>query len=285
MNYFLGNGAQVDAKNVIQLLEKELEEERAKSTSFIGEVESLSNLFAELETENSRLVKVLSEKEQVLSKVMGERLRGRQLLTTIKEENRALSQGRDIDNDKIKVLAAAVDASKKLVAEATAASNKALEETRVMAAQLEKRRRIADEATVSARTAIAEKEEMKRERDAYMAKAEKAAVGTEENRFKVERLTEENAELKKRLEAAEAVNKSNGRSTTNGDMIRDEMIRELRKKLNCSVVTSKPKEVVLLRCGHLFSRQCTDNLVATRNRKCPICGKAFGTDDVRSVFF
>ena len=126
---------------------------------------------------------------------------------------------------------------------------------------------------------------MKRERDAYMERAEKSAVGVEENRNAVNRLTEENADLKRRLEMAECANRSNGRNSTSSDMIRDEMIRELRKKLNCSVLTNKQKEVVLLRCGHLFSRQCTDDLVAARNRKCPICGKAFGTDDVKNVFF
>lgn len=242
-------------------------------------------MYSELEAENNRVQKILVEKEQVLSKVMGERLRARQLLTTIKEENKALSQGRDIDHDRIKGLTAVVASTKKVVAEATAASNKAVEETRILAAQLEKRRRIADDATVSARTSTAEKEEMKLERDSYMALAETSAVGTEENKFAVKRLTEENADLRKRLAAQEATIKANGKNPANGESVRDEMIRELRKKLNCSVVTSCRKEVVLTRCGHLFSKKCTDDLIATRNRKCPICGRPFGLDDVQMIFF
>lgn len=273
--------AQPDATALVKRLQQDLEEERAKSAGFIQEVESLSNMFAEVEGENDRLVKVIAENEQVLSKVMAERLRGRQLLTTVKEENRALLQGREIDNEKIKSLNACVAASKKLAVEATAASNKALEEARALGATLEKRRRIADEATVSARTALAEKEEMKRERDAYIVREAQTALSVQEDRFNLERQKEELANMTKRFTAAEAANMSNGRP----DSIRDEIIRELRKKLNCSVVTSKPKEVVLLRCGHLFSKQCTEDLVAARNRKCPICGKPFGTDDIRSVFF
>lgn len=244
-------------------------------------------MFGEVESENERLVKLLTEKDQVLSKVMAERLRGRQLLTTIKEENRALTQGRDIDADQIKMLTAAVATSKKAAAEATVAMNKGLEESRALASTLEKRRRIADEATVSARAATAEKEEMKRERDAYQARAEQIAVDYPEDKFQSKRLAEKLADAEKRAEEAEEARQEsieNGRAT-NVDSIRDEIIRELRKKLNCSIVTTRPKEVVLLRCGHLFSRQCTDNLIATRNRKCPICGKPFGNDDVRNVFF
>lgn len=280
---------QTDGKEHIRRLQKDLEDERKKSAGFIDEVESLSNMFAEVESENERLVNLLNEKEQILSRVMAERLRGRQLLTTVKEENRALTQGRDIDNDKIKALTAAVAASKKAASEATVAANKGQEEMRVLAATLEKRRRIADEATVMARTARAEKEEMKRERDAYLARAEQVALNYAEDKFQSKRLSEQLSAAERRiqdLEERQRERTENGRaSDVESDTIRDQIIMQLRSKLNCSVVTTRPKEVVLLRCGHLFSRQCTDNLIATRNRKCPICGKAFGNDDVRNVFF
>ena len=61
-------------------------------------------------------------------------------------------------------------------------------------------------------------------------------------------------------------------------------MKEYRKMRNCSVKTDKPKELVL-RCGHLFSRQCVDDLVAARNRKCPICKKAFSNEEVRPIYF
>lgn len=269
----------------IQILRRELDEERKKSAMFICEVESLSNMFAELESENSRIVKQLAEKEQVLSRIMGERLRARQLLTTVKEENKALNQGRTIDNDRIKALTAQLAVCKKHVSDAFAARNAAVEESRKQAAQSERRRRIADDATLTARTAIAEKEEMKKERDAYMARAESKAVGVEDNRFAVQRLTEENAMLKKQLEIQDAAIKANGKSNSNGDVIRDEIISELTKKLNCSVLPSQRKNVVLTRCGHLFSKQCTDDLITTRNRKCPMCGRMFGLDDILPVYF
>lgn len=272
-------------QELVSSVKVELENERKKSSGFINEVESLSMMYGELESENSRIQKLLVEKEQVLSKVMSERLRARQQLTTVKEENRALAQGRTTDQERIKQLAEALSCNKQLVKAANHSSNKAMEETRMMSGQLEKRQRIADEASVSARTAIAEREEMKVERDALASMIESSAVDAQGNKFDVRRLTEENRELKKRLMSLEESVRPNEKKAANGEAVRDEIIRELTKKLNCSVMTNCRKEVVLTRCGHLFSKKCTDNLIATRNRKCPICGRAFGLDDVQMIFF
>ncbi|KAA8496524.1 E3 ubiquitin-protein ligase BRE1-like 1 [Porphyridium purpureum] len=65
---------------------------------------------------------------------------------------------------------------------------------------------------------------------------------------------------------------------------RDYQISELRRKLKCSINADQDKEVVIVRCGHLFSRRCVDDLIASRNRKCPACHEKFGQDDVRSIF-
>lgn len=265
-----------------------MEEERTKSTEFVQEIMSLSSMFGEVDGENKRLVKLLAEKEAVLSRVLAERLRGRQMLTTIREENRALTQGREMDAEKIKHLNTAIASSKQVTQEASAALAKAQEEARSLAATLEKRRRIADEATVKCAAASAEKDEMKRERDALLIKSEKVIVDYKDNKFEVERLQEKlsdsEARIKQLQEAIEEQKSERGK-VLEEDSVRDEIIRDLNKKLNCSVVTNHPKEVVLLRCGHLFSRQCTENLISSRNRKCPICGKPFGNDDVRNVFF
>lgn len=272
---------------MITRIQQDLEEERLKSAGFIEEVESLSTMFSEVESDNEKLGKLLTEKEQILSKVMAERLRGRQLLTTVKEQNRVLTQGREVDGEKIKSLTTAVAASKKAAQEANAACLKGQLEARELASTLEKRRRIADDATVSSRTAIAEKEEMRRERDVHIARVEQVLLEYNKDRFQAKRLREQLEEAERRVKEAEETlqrHMENGH-TSNEDSIRDEIIRELGKKLNCSIVTSRPKEVGLFRCGHLFSRQCTDNLIATRNRKCPICGKPFSNDDVRSIFF
>lgn len=272
-------------------LQRAIDNERAKSNSFIQEVESLSNMFGEVEADNKRLVKQLAEKEAMLSRVMAERLRGRQLLTTIKEENRALTHGRELDANKIKQLMTAIVVSKKIAHEGNAALAKSQEEVRMLSSTLEKRRRIADEATKNLRSVTAERDEIKRERDTFQSRAEVAIAQGKDDAFNIRRARErcrgyEDAKMHADVTIRRLRNELNqSRIRGEDDFIKDGIIQEMRKRLHCSVVTSEEKAVVLLRCGHLFSRKCTDDLIATRNRKCPICGKPFGNDDVRSVFF
>ncbi|KAG5187981.1 hypothetical protein JKP88DRAFT_262346 [Tribonema minus] len=63
-----------------------------------------------------------------------------------------------------------------------------------------------------------------------------------------------------------------------------EEAQELRKALRCSVCSSRQKDCVLTKCYHMFCRQCVDENLRARNRKCPACGKVFGADDVHSIY-
>jgi E3 ubiquitin-protein ligase BRE1 len=55
--------------------------------------------------------------------------------------------------------------------------------------------------------------------------------------------------------------------------------------LRCSVCRERFKEVCINRCFHLFCRQCIDNSLKSRQRKCPACGEKFGQDDVKTIYF
>jgi E3 ubiquitin-protein ligase BRE1 len=283
--------AKPNAAQLVARLEADLRAQRDKCSSFIEEVESLSVMFGDLEAENARLVKLLAEKDSVLSKVMGEKLRGRQQLATVKEEARSLAQGREFDQEKIKNLTMQVSVSKRAVLESALAANRAADEARCVAQQLVQQRNVASEATVSARTTAAERDAVQNERDAAVAQAEDGHVKGETSAFVGRRLAEANEEVKRQLaeevarrREAEAAAAANGAGAGGNESLRDEIIQELMKKLHCSVVTNQPKEVALVRCGHMLSRQCVDQLVSQRSRKCPLCGLPFSGSDVLNVF-
>lgn len=42
---------------------------------------------------------------------------------------------------------------------------------------------------------------------------------------------------------------------------------------------------VQYRCFHLFCKECIDENLRNRSRKCPACGEKFGQDDVTPVYF
>jgi len=55
--------------------------------------------------------------------------------------------------------------------------------------------------------------------------------------------------------------------------------------LRCSVCKDRFKSVAITRCFHLFCKECIDENLRNRHRKCPACGEKFGQDDVRNIFF
>jgi len=51
----------------------------------------------------------------------------------------------------------------------------------------------------------------------------------------------------------------------------------------CAVCRGRFKNTAIRTCGHVFCRQCADERIASRSRKCPNCGRAFAATDLFSV--
>eukprot|EP00644_Phytophthora_capsici_P000008 jgi/Phyca11/525476/estExt2_fgenesh1_pm.C_PHYCAscaffold_40002 len=62
-------------------------------------------------------------------------------------------------------------------------------------------------------------------------------------------------------------------------------LRDLQKLVNCSVCQDRRKDVIISKCFHMFCKECIENNLKSRNRKCPTCKKMFGHDDVKTVWF
>ncbi|KAI9864533.1 MAG: E3 ubiquitin-protein ligase bre1 [Trichoglossum hirsutum] len=59
-----------------------------------------------------------------------------------------------------------------------------------------------------------------------------------------------------------------------------EMLRALAL---CNVCRSRFKNTVIKSCGHVFCKECVDERISSRSRKCPTCGKSFPTNDHMAV--
>lgn len=55
--------------------------------------------------------------------------------------------------------------------------------------------------------------------------------------------------------------------------------------LRCSVCKDRFKDCAITRCFHLFCKECIEENLRNRHRKCPACGEKFGADDIQRVFF
>lgn len=58
----------------------------------------------------------------------------------------------------------------------------------------------------------------------------------------------------------------------------------LKSRLACPVCNTRDKKCILLRCRHMFCKECVDVNIKNRSRKCPACGGRFDTKDVADVW-
>ncbi|ORZ32755.1 hypothetical protein BCR44DRAFT_1439535 [Catenaria anguillulae PL171] len=64
----------------------------------------------------------------------------------------------------------------------------------------------------------------------------------------------------------------------------EDLLQNYRQLLQCGVCQHRFKDTVLVKCMHTFCRGCIDLRIETRQRKCPTCGDAFGSGDVKQLF-
>jgi predicted nucleic acid-binding Zn-ribbon protein len=62
------------------------------------------------------------------------------------------------------------------------------------------------------------------------------------------------------------------------------LLQYYRSAVRCRVKPDQEKDRAIKGCGHCFSKAAVDELVAARNRKCPVCGQRFAPEDVIPIF-
>lgn len=102
---------------------------------------------------------------------------------------------------------------------------------------------------------------------------------------KIEREKEANkiAALMSKITENNLNNNNNSSSTTQTDEMK--MLEMTLNMLRCSVCKDRFKQVIITKCYHLFCKECINENLKNRNRKCPACGEKFGQDDVKLVYF
>ncbi|KAK9763155.1 E3 ubiquitin-protein ligase bre1 [Basidiobolus ranarum] len=89
------------------------------------------------------------------------------------------------------------------------------------------------------------------------------------------RLEEECTSLKKKVASL---------TSNQGESELAQMCDEYKALLKCNSCNIRFKSHVLMRCMHVFCRECIDSRIETRQRKCPNCGEGFGANDVKQIY-
>ncbi|KAK0605197.1 hypothetical protein LWI29_024049 [Acer saccharum] len=116
-----------------------------------------------------------------------------------------------------------------------------------------------------------------KEHEQIQRKTDEARRELEIERCEKKKLAEDLAELNKQIAELTA---ETGEAAV--QKLQDE-IKDCKSILKCGVCFDRPKEVVILKCYHLFCNPCIQRNLEIRHRKCPGCGTPFGQNDVRFV--
>ena len=94
-----------------------------------------------------------------------------------------------------------------------------------------------------------------------------------------------------RLEQAVAsgniAGESSGHSSAGGSFSVDQLktqISVLKGRLSCPVCHYRDKECIILRCRHMHCKQCVDECISNRSRKCPTCNVKFSENEIGDVW-
>ena len=64
----------------------------------------------------------------------------------------------------------------------------------------------------------------------------------------------------------------------------EQQLDTYKRLVRCSVCNDRAKNTVITRCYHCFCKECIDDNLEKRIRKCPGCGTSFGDKDVHSLW-
>ncbi|KAK6218997.1 spindle assembly checkpoint kinase [Pestalotiopsis sp. IQ-011] len=111
-----------------------------------------------------------------------------------------------------------------------------------------------------------------------LAKSKDTASATAKERASI--LETENEKLKVRLES---MSKDRDKWKTKSLSNSSEEEEMLRKLATCSVCHNNFKNTAIKTCGHIFCRNCINDRINNRMRKCPNCSKMFDKLDIMTV--
>jgi len=239
---------------------------------------------------NSRLLKQASEKDEINAKSLSTILHLKQLTEQISKEKKKLEQ-QVKSAGQLALAARLASNARERVAEEFANEEKALKK---QLGELENKCSVLATEKVHAEGKLSqEKARMSGLiSDAYKAKirCEELAVESTKVQEQKQKIIESLAIAKR--EACEATSLSQKLANSKGGGLAagftaDQLstqVSHLKSRLACPVCNVRDKKCILLRCRHMFCKQCVDENVKNRSRKCPACGGRFDTKDIADIW-
>ncbi|KAM1331737.1 hypothetical protein FF1_044140 [Malus domestica] len=248
-----------------------------EAEAYISEIETIGQAYEDMQMQNQHLLQQVTERDDYNIKLVSESVKAKQAQSFVVSDKQALAKQLQQVNTSLESLKIRVSHGEEQMMALPIDAIKTAEEDRQLAVNVE---------TVKWELADSEKE-LQWLKSAF-ASSEKEHVHTEKDIDDIRLELDNERSSRKNLE--EQLGELNGivaeMSSETGEAAIQKLQTEIKfckNILQCSVCTDRPKEVVIVKCYHLFCNYCVQKNLEIRHRKCPACGTPFGQNDIRFV--
>ncbi|XP_014504949.1 E3 ubiquitin-protein ligase BRE1-like 2 isoform X1 [Vigna radiata var. radiata] len=270
--------AKLDAseRGILELTEA-IKVKEAEAEAYISEIETIGQAYEDMQTQNQNLLDQVIERDDYNIKLVSDSVKAKQAYNTLLTQKQALAKqlqqlNTSIENSKARI-AHSEEQMKTILSEAI----KCNQEEKHLAVTLEFARWELADAEKELKLLKSSVSSSEKEYDQIQKDTEAIEMELESERSSRKKLEEELRELNSQI--AELTSETG--ETTIQKLEKE--IRICKNMIKCTVCTDRPKEVVIVKCYHLFCNPCIQRNLELRHRKCPACGTAFGQSDVRFV--
>lgn len=270
--------AKLDAseRDVLELTEAIKIKDR-EAEAYMSEMETIGQAYEDMQTQNQHLLQQVTERDEYNIKLVSGSVKTKHVHSFLISEKQALAKQLQQLKASLECVKSRISHSEEQIKSCISEAGNYTLEDRHLAVSLE---------TAKWELADAEKELKWLKSAASSSDKENEQIQRKMDEFQKELDTERNERKKVEEELAEVNRMVAELSSETGEAAvhrLQEEIKECKSILKCGVCFDRPKEVVIVKCYHLFCNSCIQRNLEIRHRKCPACGTAFGQSDVRFV--
>jgi len=253
------------------------ESQKQEIEALIMEIDSMGKAYENMQEQNTRLIKQISDKEDNHAHLMAENIKAQQTIRLSKEAQLAMEDKLSRNEEKLK---AQSELMQKIEEKSTLLQkqlSKVTEDLQFCNFELEKHKRFVRENSAHSLELKTQLDHLGILNVELKKKADDSIFALEREIDKAKRLDEEKQLLKRKLEKASS-NASSNSSTA------EEELRLVNQKLRCSICNDRQKNTVIAKCFHVFCKECIYSNIDTRKRRCPGCKRPFSESDVHPIY-
>ncbi|KAK4440456.1 E3 ubiquitin-protein ligase BRE1-like 2 [Sesamum alatum] len=260
----------LELKEAINIKEGEAE-------SYISEIETIGQAYEDMQTQNQRLLQQVTERDEYNIKLVSDSVKAKQSQNLLLSEKQGLAKQLQQLNGSLEALKSKVAQREEQLKLHHLELLSSIQEGRHMEITLEAAKWELTDAEKELKMLKSTVLSSEKEHEQILRKIDGIQIELDNERRERKKLDEEVMELNRTV--AELT------SETGEAAIQklQEELKDCKAVLKCGVCFDRAKEVVIVKCFHLFCNHCIQRNLEIRHRKCPGCGTAFGQNDVRFV--